>query len=312
MRDVAGCDERTDRQSAASLIARVGSAAMGRAVAVLDVGGTTIKTGVVTLLGDGETADEVVVGRSLPTLANDPAEVILDRLAEATDAALDLAGPRAVGVAIAICGPFDLEAGESHMRGVHKFEDIHGIDLRAALRSRSTIGDRPIRFARDAESAGTGEAIAGAGRDFDRVLTMTVGTGLGTCLTAHARPVEFVDGFGVEHVGMLETPWGRADDVLSAYGLANRMGVNMIELRSAVDDPSNASVVSEHGRRLGSFLAPLVADFDAHLVVIGGGLSAAFDRFGPALQSALGATPARPATLGPAGPLLGAATLTFT
>ena len=74
--------------------------------------------------------------------------------------------------------------------------------------------------------------------------------------------------------------------------------------------------MSEHGRRLGSFLAPLVADFDAHLVVIGGGLSAAFDRFGPALQSALGATharpiPARPATLGPAGPLLGAATLTF-
>ncbi len=231
------------------------------------------------------------VGRSLPTLANESAEVILGRLAEAADAALDLAGPSAVGLAIAICGPFDLDAGESRMRGVHKFEDIHGIDLRAALRERSSIGDRPIRFARDAESAGTGEAVAGAGRGVDRVLTITVGTGLGTCLTADARPVEFVDGFGVEHVGMLETPWGRADDVLSAYGLANRLGVNMIELRSAVDDPTNAPVVSEHGRRLGSFLAPLVADFDAHLVVIGGGLSAAFDRFGPSLQSALGATP---------------------
>ena len=285
---------------------------MGRAVAVLDVGGTSIKTGVVTFLDDGETGSEVEIGPSLPTLANESAEVILGRLAEAADAALDLAGPSALGLAIAICGPFDLDAGESRMRGVHKFEDIHGIDLRAALRERSRIGDRPIRFARDAESAGTGEAVAGAGRGVDRVLTITVGTGLGTCLTADARPVEFVDGFGVEHVGMLETPWGRADDVLSAYGLANHLGVNMIELRSAVDDPTNASVVSEHGRRLGSFLAPLVADFDAHLVVIGGGLSAAFDRFGPALQSALGATPVHPATLGPAGPLLGAATLTFT
>jgi glucokinase len=284
---------------------------MGRTVAVLDVGGTSIKTGVVTSLDDGEALDEVEVGRSLQTLANDPAEVILGRLAEAADAALDLAGPDAVGLTIGICGPFDLDAGESRMRGVHKFEDIHGIDLRAVLRERSSIGDRPIRFARDAESAGTGEAIAGAGRDVDRVLTMTVGTGLGTCLTASARPVEFVDGFGVEHVGMLETPWGRADDVLSAHGLANRLGVNIIELRSAVDDPTNASIVSEHGRRLGSFLAPLVADFDAHLVVIGGGLSAAFDRFGPSLQTALGATPVRPAALGPAGPLLGAATLTF-
>jgi glucokinase len=285
---------------------------MGQVVAVLDVGGTSIKTGVVTLLGDGAARDEVEVGRSLPTLANESAEVILGRLAEAADAALDLAGPSTIGLAIGICGPFDLDAGQSRMRGVRKFEDIHGIDLRAALRERSRIGDRPIRFARDAEAAGTGEAVAGAGRGVDRVLTITVGTGLGTCLTAHARPVEFVDGFGVEHVGMLETPWGRADDVLSAAGLAHLLGVNMIELRSAVDDPGNASVVSEHGRRLGSFLAPLVAEFAAHLVVIGGGLSAAFDRFGPALQSALGTTPVHPATLGPAGPLLGAATLTFT
>jgi glucokinase len=284
---------------------------MGQVVAVLDVGGTSIKTGVVTFRDDGGAGDEVEVGGSLPTLANESAEVILGRLAEAADDALDLAGPSALGLAIGICGPFDLEAGESRMRGVHKFEDIYGIDLRAALRERSRIGDRPIRFARDAESAGTGEAVAGAGSGVDRVLTMTVGTGLGTCLTADARPIEFIDGFGVEHVGMLETPWGRADDVLSAHGLAKRLGVTMIELRSAVDDPTNASVVSEHGRRLGTFLAPLVADFDAHLVVIGGGLSAAFDRFGPSLQVALGGTPARPATLGPAGPLLGAATLTF-
>jgi glucokinase len=284
---------------------------MGRVVAVLDVGGTSIKTGVVTFLDDSETDDEVQVGRSLPTLADEPAEVILGRLAEAADAALELAGPTALGLAIGICGPFDLDAGESRMRGVHKFEDIHGIDLRAALRSRSTIGDRPIRFARDAEAAGTGEAVAGAGRGVERVLTITVGTGLGTCLTASARPIEFVDGFGVEHVGMLETPWGRADDVLSAYGLANRLDVDLLALRAAVDDPANAAIVRDHGHRLGTFLAPLVADFDAHLVVIGGGLSAAFDRFGPPLQAALGPTPARPAALGPAGPLLGAATLTF-
>jgi glucokinase len=285
---------------------------MRQVVAVLDVGGTSIKTGAVTFPDPDGTGDDVVdVGSSRPTLANAPADEVLNGLARSADAALELAGPSAVGLAIAICGPFDLDAGESRMRGVHKFEHIYGIDLRAALRKRSSIGSRPIRFARDAESAGTGEAVAGAGRGVDRVVTMTVGTGLGTCLTVHARPVEFVDGFGVEHVGMLDTPWGRADDVLSAYGLANRLGVGMVELRAAVDDPANAETISDHGCRLGTFLAPLVAEFDAHLVVIGGGLSAAFDRFGPSLQAALGTTPARRATLGPAGPLLGAATLTF-
>jgi len=38
---------------------------------------------------------------------------------------------------------------------------------------------------------------------------------------------------------------------------------------------------------------------------------AAFDRFGLPLQAAIGSVPVRPAQLGPAGPLLGAAHLTF-
>ena len=66
----------------------------------------------------------------------------------------------------------------------------------------------------------------------------------------------------------------------------------------------------DHGHRIGEFLAPVVAEFDVQLLVIGGGLSAAFDRFGPAIQSHLD-IPVRPIALGPAGPLLGAVHLAF-
>lgn len=283
---------------------------MGQTIAVLDVGGTSIKTGAVRL-GDG--APRTEVGPVLPANSSAAAGVVLDSLAAGADAALDLAGSEASGLAIAICGPFDIEAGISRMEGVHKFDEICGIDLGVAIRERSAAaGDLPIRFARDAESAGTGEALAGAGAGIDRVLTVTVGTGLGTCLTDHARPVEVINGFGVEHLAMRDTPWGgRADDVLSAHGLAERLGVAMGDLRDAVEDPAMADVVSDHGTRLGTFLAPVVDELDAQVVVIGGGFSAAFDRFGPALQAAIGAVPVRPASLGAAGPLLGAAHLTF-
>ncbi len=284
---------------------------MGREIAVLDVGGTSIKTGAVRF-DEGDDDPRIEIGPVLPTNSNESADIVLDSLAAGVDAALHVAGREVSGVAIAICGPFDIEAGISRMQGVHKFDDIYGIDLRAALRERSTASGLPIRFARDAESAGTGEALAGAGAGVDRVLTITVGTGLGSCLTDHARPVEFIDGFGVEHLAMRDTPWGgRADDVLSAHGLAARLGVAMTDLRAAVEDPANAEIVSDHGTRLGTFLSPVVAEFDAHLVVIGGGFSGSFDRFGPALQSAIDAVPVRPAALGPAGPLLGAAQLTF-
>jgi glucokinase len=280
---------------------------MEQVVAALDVGGTSIKTGVVR--GDTGGEPTVVVGPALPTLAQADAETILARLAEMADHALSLDNA-VIGLAIAICGPFDLDAGESRMRGVAKFEDIFGIDLRGELRRRTSIGDRPIRFARDAESAGTGEALIGSGRSVGRVMTNTLGTGMGTCVTDHAWPVEFIDGFGVEHLAMRETPWGRADDVLSARGLAERLEVPMAELREAVDDPLNAEVVFDHGHRVGQFLAPVIDEFDVQLVVIGGGLAAAIDRFGPAIQSHLD-VPVRPIALGAAGPLLGAVHLTF-
>ncbi len=284
---------------------------MGQVIAVMDVGGTSIKTGAVRF-EDSDQDPRIEVGPALPTNSKEAADVILDSLAAGADAALDISGREVSGLAIAICGPFDIDAGISRMQGVHKFEDIYGLDLRAALRQRSTASGLPIRFARDAESAGTGEALAGAGAGVDRVLTVTVGTGLGTCLTDHARPVEFVDGFGVEHLAMRDTPWGgRADDVLSAHGLAIRLGVDMVDLRPAVEDPANADIVSDHGTRLGMFLAPVVAEFDAHVVVIGGGFSGSFDRFGPALRCAIGDVPVRPSALGTAGPLLGAARITF-
>jgi len=285
---------------------------MGQVIAVLDVGGTSIKTGAVRF-DDADDDLRVEVGPVLPTNSNEAADVVLDSLAAGADAALGVAGPDVAGLAIGICGPFDIDAGISRMRGVHKFEEIYGIDLGVSLHGRSSAPEAlPIRFARDAESAGTGEALAGAGAGVDRVLTVTVGTGLGTCLTDHAHPVEFIDGFGVEHLAMRDTPWGgRADDVLSAHGLAERLDVEMPDLRAGVEDPMNAAVVSDHGTRLGTFLAPVVTEFDAHLVVIGGGFSAAFERFGPALQAAIGAVPVVPAALGAAGPLLGAAHLTF-
>lgn len=278
-------------------------------IAALDVGGTSIKSGVVRFGDEGLPAVEL--GPAMPTLAQAPdAGTILARLGDMVDQALAI-DTAVGGLAIAICGPFDIEAGVSKMRGVHKFEPIYDVDLRAELRTRTAIGERPIRFARDAESAGTGEALAGAGMGVDRMMIITLGTGMGTCVTDHAVPVPTIGGFGVEHTGMLETPWGRADDVLSARGLADRLGISMSELREAIVDPANAAVVSDHGARLGTLLARLVVDYAVELVVIGGAVAAEFARFGPAIQHHLADVPVRPAALGTAGPLLGAAHLTF-
>jgi len=273
-------------------------------IAVLDVGGTSIKGGVVRGL-------EIEHTPSILTLANSSTETIQVQLALAADHALSLAGRDAVGLTIGFPGPFDLSAGAALIHGLHKFDAIYGVDLRPGLRSRSTIGDLPIRFVRDNEAAGVGEAVEGAGRGAIRVLTVTLGTGVGACLTDHGIPVADVGDLSVERLARRSTEWGKADDVLSARGLAMRLGVATTELRALVETGDVTNTVEDHGHRIGTFLSPVVDELGVDVVVIGGGLAAAFDMFGPALTQALGDTPCFPAALGSDGPLIGAALLAF-
>ncbi len=273
-------------------------------IAVLDVGGTSIKGGAVR-------GDEVAHSRSIPTLADSSAEVIFKQLADATDMALDLSGAGTVGLAVGFPGPFDRTAGAALMYGLHKFDAIYGIELRPELRTRTTIGDRPIKFVHDNEAAGVGEAVRGAGRGASRVLTVTLGTGVGSCLTEHGLPVTAIGDLSIKRLALRDTKWGRADDVLSARGLATRLGVATTDLRAKVDDGEVTETVEDHGRRIGTFLSPVVDELGVDMIIIGGGLAAAFDKFGPALRDALGSTPCVPAALGSDGPLIGAAILAF-
>ena len=108
------------------------------------------------------------------------------------------------------------------------------------------------------------------------------------CLTDDGVVIEIVGDLEIEKLAQRSTPDGRADDVLSARGLADRLGVATADLRTVIDEDRVAPIVLDHGRRLGAFLAPVVDELTVDLVVVGGGLVAAFDRFGAALRDALG------------------------
>ncbi len=280
-------------------------------VAVLDVGGTSIKSGVVDVDHESRGADAVTVGASIPTRSTEGADVVLGQLAASIDGTLERATAAVVGIAVAFPGPFDVARGRALIQGLHKFDSIYGLELRPLLAERISRPDLPIGFARDSEAAGVGEAVFGAGRGGGRVLTITLGTGLGSCLTDDGVVIETVGELEIESLAQRPTLHGRADDVLSARGLADRVGVATADLRAVIDEDRAAAEVRDHGRRLGEFLAPVVDELTVDLVVVGGGLVAAFERFGPALRDALGATRCLPAELGAAGPLLGAARLTF-
>ena len=77
-------------------------------------------------------------------------------------------------------GPFDAEAGVGTFAGVDKFQALAGVDLRGALADRLGVAPGAVRFVNDAVAYGIGEWAGGAGAHVDRMVCVTLGTGVGS------------------------------------------------------------------------------------------------------------------------------------
>lgn len=279
-------------------------------VIALDVGGSSIKS---ALLASGGR----LIGQPLitPIDSTADAELILS-----TFVAIISSYPQddIMGVAFGFPGPFDYEAGISHITGIAKYEAIYGLNVRQALQIR--LGrELPIRFRNDAEAAIVGEAHYGAGKSYRRLIGITLGTGCGSAFLVNGAPV--TTGTGVPPQGWLyPIPFqGRqADDIFSIRGLLARLqmaGITAANIKQVAEfarlgDTTARQVFVNFGRDLGRFLLPFVQDFEADAVLVLGGIGLAFDLFGPSLSQLL-PVPALPGRLGAEAALLGAAELFF-
>ena len=213
---------------------------------------------------------------------------------------------------LAFPGPFDYERGVGSFEGVGKFGAIAGLDLTKDLGDRL---DAPVRFVDDADAYIMGEWSAGAARGHDRVIGVTLGTGVGAAFLVDGRPQ--AGGPGVPAGGNLypELYLGRPiEDTVSTRALLGsygQEGVSVRELfeRARAGEASALSVVTSTMEHLGRFVGPFVAGFSATVFVVGGSISQSWDLIEPALRRGLGDTTvalAHSALLADA-PLIGAA-----
>jgi predicted NBD/HSP70 family sugar kinase len=282
-------------------------------VIALDVGGTSIKSALVAPGGH-------VIGKPSIThidssgaahnILNTFAQIISTHLEESHTSDL-------LGVAIGFPGPFDYAAGICLIEGVEKYGAIYGVNMRDALSARLDLGDLPILFRNDAEAAVVGEARYGVGRDYRRLIGVTLGTGCGSAFVVDGIPV--TSGPGVPPSGWLYPVLFRglrADDVFSSRGLEARLRSIGAAERNAkaaaaaarAGDAASRQVFDGFGADLGSFLNPHAEAFAAEAVLVLGQIAGAIDLFGPPLRQAL-SVPALPGERGPEAALLGAADL---
>jgi len=199
---------------------------------------------------------------------------------------------------VAIPGPFDYETGMGRFHDVGKFEQLNGIDVGAALRAGLQPPPTGVHFVNDAIAFALGEWASGPAQGGRRLAALTLGTGIGSAFLDGGRPV--TTGPWVPPQGRVDllTAQGRPlEDLVSTRAIlaAYRdqhgpavLGVAGIARRAEAGDPLAGRVLVDAYRTLGAALAPYIHAFQTEILVIGGGISAAWPLIEPPLRAGLG------------------------
>lgn len=271
---------------------------MKRAVIGVDLGGTNMRVAV--LNPDGE----VLMKFKEATHASDGRQRVAARLLEHIRVQAFRAGEtgyKVEAVGIGAPGVIDIEKGI--VVKSPNFPDWNNFGLRQWLETELSI---PVFIENDANAAALGEQWRGAGRGINSMILITLGTGVGGGLVLNKEIWHGADGMAGEvgHItiipdgrvcscgnrGCLET-YASARGIVQSYREAlDRQGVPMSDQRrgfssemiykAAQDGDGTARAIMEDmGRHLGIGLAGLINIFNPEMIVIGGGVMAAWQLF---------------------------------
>jgi glucokinase len=294
---------------------------MREAVVGIDVGGTRIKSALVT--PDGQVLAETV--RTTPDRVGDQlGEVAAKEVVELTARSGEAIDLLAVGVAVP--GLVDEAAGIGVWSANLGWRDL---DLRGGVAAHVDV---PVAVGHDVRSGLLAEHRLGAARDVDNVLFVPLGTGLASAILCRGQLV--TGSLWTGEIGhIVVVPDGPLcgcgqRGCLEALSSAGAIGRRWSEATGLVGDAEEVARRAEAGEAeagriwqeaidaLAIMVAPVVAAAGTELVLIGGGLVPAGDiLLGPlrtALQARLGGRDdvvVEAAALGSRAGSLGAATI---
>ncbi|MEZ3434067.1 MAG: ROK family protein [Lachnospiraceae bacterium] len=247
----------------------------------IDIGGTDTKIGLI------DVHQHIIAKQTIKTNAVRPAEKVIDEIGKAALALLEqqkIPMDQCVGVGIGVPGTVDRKQGIVRYSNNIGWEDV---DVVKEMEAHLPI---PIYIANDADCAALGETIAGAGRDYQDVIMLTLGTGVGGGIILDGSIYEGkgIGGSELGHMVIVENgeqcTCGRKG-CLEAYVSATALirdarksiGKELTpeEIFSmAREDEVLKEIVDSYIRRLGVGIVNIVNIFRPQLVLLGGRIAA--------------------------------------
>ena len=260
-----------------------------KALAVgVDLGGTKVAAGVFE--PGGKLVGDLVIE---PTLADGPAEGSWQAFLRAVDGVIAGAGVDSgalAGIGVGAPGPLDASSGT--LLEIPTLPGLQYFPLRGRLVQRY---ETRVEISNDGNCFALGEALYGAASSEAVVLGVTMGTGCGAGLVVDGRIHE---GATFNAGEVYRAPCGERtfDEALSGSGLeqlyrervgSNRPGPEISEL-ARNGDPVAREVFEAFGVDVARGLGILAAVLDPQVIVLGGGVAAAFDCFGEVVKREIG------------------------
>jgi len=195
---------------------------------------------------------------------------------------------------VALPGPFDYATGVGRYDvRVGKFDALNGINLATALGQTLFPPPATITFLNDAAAFTLGEWFAGAGRGADRVVGITLGTGVGSAFLDRGQLIDTgttvppqgrVDLLTIDHKPLEETISTRAIIATMAPGTS---GVREVTDRARAGDLTAEAALHRVFDKLGRALVPWLNTFHADALIVGGSIAQSWDLLAPALQAGI-------------------------
>lgn len=252
-----------------------------RSAAAIDIGGTATKIGIVA--EDGS----VVARATIPTSAAGEPTPLVDRIVTTLRPMLDAVaadGNAVSGIGVSVAGFLDRQ--HATMFGNANLPSLCGFPLRRAVEERLALD---CRLEVDSNAAVVAEYRHGAGRGSERLLGVTVGTGLGGGVIVDRKLLRYTGECAGDLGHIIVDPKGRhctcgAQGCLEAMvctaAISERAagrGFRDVVSSAQRGERFAGEALAETGWWLGLGLASLSPLFAPDRIVVGGGVAAAGD-----------------------------------
>ncbi|MFK0732272.1 MAG: ROK family protein [Gloeotrichia echinulata GP01] len=254
-----------------------------RSVIGIDLGGTAIKLG--RFNQDGICLQSLSVATPQPATPEAVFAALVDAIAQ-----IDSDG-QTLAIGVGTPGPPDA-AGRIAKVAIN-LPGWYDVPLADWLEAKT---GKPTVVANDANCAGLGEAWLGAGRHYQNLILLTLGTGVGGAIILNGKLFAGHQGAAGE-LGLISfNPkgpkcnsgnQGSLEQYTSATAIRRRTGKEPAELGALAQAGDVAALTfwQEYGNDLGIGLTSLIYVLTPEAVVIGGGVSASFEFFLPTMKA---------------------------